>query len=102
MHSALSSISDVRKSGPLVTAEQLVELVGPGLTVAAVRSQIWACERRTLRDGRVIEPNGLAPAIIRVGRKVLVDFSAYIQWLEARRVAPRVDLEAVNGGRHGK
>lgn len=54
-----------------------------GLTPSAVRNQIFKAEDRISAGGAVIPGNGLAEAgaIIRQGRKVLIDVRKYAQWL---------------------
>lgn len=72
----------------LATVSQLVGILNGALTKAAIRSQIWAAESRTLKNGHVIPANGLASAVIRIGHKVLIDVDRYFKWLEDRRLAP--------------
>jgi len=54
-----------------------------GLTVAAVHGQIFKAQDRFDSKGRKIPGNGLAAsgAIIRRGRKVLIDVEKYGAWL---------------------
>ncbi len=54
-----------------------------GLTLAAVHGQIFKAEDRLNSRGEKIAGNGLAAsgAIIRRGRKVLIDVSKYGAWL---------------------
>jgi len=54
-----------------------------GLTVPAVHGQIFKARDRFDSKGRRIPGNGLAAtgAIIRRGRKVLIDVDAYAAWL---------------------
>ncbi len=79
----------------LATVTQLHQLLGGSVSEAAIRAQVWAAEERQLKEGRVIKANGLAPAIIKIGRKVLIDVDAYVGWLESHRLAPLADLESV-------
>ena len=57
-----------------------------GLTTAAVHGQIFKAEDRFDSKGRKIPGNGLAAtgAIIRRGRKVLIDVDKYAAWLSGR------------------
>lgn len=54
-----------------------------GLTTAAVHGQIFKSQDRFDSKGRLIPGNGLAAtgAIIRRGRKVLIDVDKYAAWL---------------------
>jgi len=54
-----------------------------GLTVPAVHGQIFKSQDRFDSKGRKIPGNGLAEtgAIIRRGRKVLIDVAKYAAWL---------------------
>lgn len=54
-----------------------------GLTVAAVNGHIFKSQDRLDSKGRKIAGNGLAAsgAIIRRGRKVLIDVDKYAAWL---------------------
>ena len=54
-----------------------------GLTLAAVHGQIFKAEDRLNSRGEKIAGNGLAAhgAIIRRGRKVLIDVDKYAAWL---------------------
>ncbi|ALQ51859.1 hypothetical protein [Nitrosomonas ureae] len=54
-----------------------------GLTTAAVHGQIFKSKDRFDSKGRLIPGNGLAEtgAIIRRGRKVLIDVDKYAAWL---------------------
>ena len=64
-----------------MTAEQLrtVRQVAkrcPGFTEPAVRKLIFDAER-----------NGLAAAIVRIGRRVFIDLEKFDEWLEKHRAA---------------
>lgn len=58
---------------PATSAHELV----PGMTPAAFR---WALFQR--------ESNGLAAAVIRIGRRLYIDEAAFYRWLETKREAP--------------
>ena len=53
---------------------------------SAIRHLIFGAEDRIASDGTVIRGNGLAPAILRIGRRVLIDLEAFDCWLETHRV----------------
>jgi len=57
------------------------------LTPAAVRNQIFRADDRRNSRGELLPGNGLgrAGAIIRVGRKVLIDVDRYGAWLDSLR-----------------
>ena len=54
-----------------------------GLTPAAVQGHIFKAQDRQDSKGRLIPGNGLhaSGAIIRRGRKVLIDVAKYAEWL---------------------
>jgi len=62
-------------------------------SVAQLADELPAFDKSAIR--RLIfnaEENGLAPAIVRVGRRVFIDIEAFNQWLDQRRgqiAAPR-------------
>lgn len=60
-----------------------------GLTLAAVHGQIFKAQDRFDSKGRKIPGNGLAAygAIIRRGRKVLIDVDKYAAWLSGEVAA---------------
>lgn len=59
-----------------------------GLTTAAIHGHIFKSQDRFDSKGRKIVGNGLAAtgAIIRRGRKVLIDVDKYAAWLASGRV----------------
>ena len=74
----------------LVTPKQLTEMPEYSwLTLSAIRHQIFNSEDRFNATGDTIPGNGLAPAIIRLGRKVLVDEILYSDWIDSHRCAER-------------
>ena len=76
----------------LRTVSQLCAELGGVLSQPAIRDHIWRSVERERSDGTVLPANGLAPAIFKIGRKVLIDLDAYLDWLEDHRLAPRVDV----------
>lgn len=74
--------SDVRR--PLLSVAQLVE-AHPYLTPGGVRADIFGAEIRHTTKG-IVPGNGLAPAIIRKGRRVLIDEIGYLTWVRTGRV----------------
>ena len=71
---------------PLVSVAQLVE-AHPCLTTGGVRADIFGAAHRVSSKGPV-SGNGLAPAIIRKGRRVLLDEIGYFTWVRTGRVDP--------------
>lgn len=80
----------------------------PAFSEASLRNLIFMAEARETQTGAV-PGNGLAPAIIRVGRKVLIDEGRFFEWLESKAAtaaapslkqlrAKRAALEAQVGG----
>ena len=68
----------------IVTIEQALSFIpAVDLTIAAVHGQIFKSHDRFDSKGRKIAGNGLAKtgAIIRRGRKVLIDVEKYAVWL---------------------
>lgn len=57
----------------------------PAFSEASLRSLIFNAQPRVDSRGGVIHGNGLAPAIIRVGRKVLIDPVRFGEWLNSQR-----------------
>lgn len=58
-------------------------------TVAQLASELPAFDEAALR--RLIfhaQENGFEPAIVRVGRRVLIDVNAFNEWLEGQRMRP--------------
>ena len=53
---------------------------------SAIRHLIFNAKDRVVSDGTIIPGNGLAPAILRVGRRVLIDIPAFEAWLNRHRM----------------
>lgn len=56
----------------------------PSFTAGALRNLIWRAQARKSSLG-VIAGNGLASAIVRVGRRVYLDEARFFAWLDAHR-----------------
>ena len=54
-------------------------------TESFLRHAIFNSKDRTGSGGTIIPGNGLAPAIVRLGRRVLIDLDAFDDWLESHR-----------------
>jgi len=73
----------------LATVERAAEIFkDAGETPAAIRANIFKSADRKNSKGKKIPGNGLAAsgAIIRRGRKVLIDLDLYAAWLTGRSV----------------
>lgn len=72
---------------PVFTVKQFAER-NPAFTEAALRNLIFKAEPRLSVKGE-FPGNGLieAGAIVRLGRKVLIDESRFYDWLEAQQEA---------------
>lgn len=55
------------------------------LSVRYLRHLIFYAEDQVSSGGTVIPGNGLASAIIRIGRKVLIDLDAFDAWVDRHR-----------------
>lgn len=58
----------------------------PSFTHGALRALIFAAATRTTSKG-AITGNGLAPAIIRIGAKVLIDEAKFFEWVREQQAA---------------
>ena len=56
----------------------------PSFTAGVLRNLIWKAETRRSSLG-VIAGNGLASAIVRVGRRVYIDEARFFQWLDGQQ-----------------
>lgn len=86
----ISETSNLPKLATLSTVKNLPSFFpAAGLTTPAVHSHIFKSQDRFDSKGRRIPGNGLAKtgAIIRRGRKVLIDVDKYAQWLSGNDVA---------------
>lgn len=55
-------------------------------TNSYLRHVIFAAEDRVGSGGATVLGNGLAPAIVRIGRKVLIDLDEFDRWVEGHRM----------------
>ncbi len=55
------------------------------LTESAIRHLVHEASDRTGSKGAVIPGNGLASAVIRIGRKVLIDLDLFDEWIASHR-----------------
>lgn len=60
----------------------------PALKRATIRDWIYHAQERIGADGNPIPPNGFAPAVIRIGRRVYLDRRVLRALIEERRQEP--------------
>ena len=65
----------------------------PQFGEASLRDWIYHSTPRLNARGETIPPNGFAPCMVRVGRRVLIDRDAFARWIERGRVAPLAKLD---------
>jgi len=75
-----------------LTIRQLSERY-PAFSEPALRNLVFCAKPRQSTKGP-IPGNGLDRAIIKIGRKVLVDADSFIVWVNERRVAPMPERKA--------
>lgn len=87
----MPSRNDDSRRVQIVTIKQLSKMEGyAGFTEPALRHLIFESKPRLGSKGRTIPGNGLedAGAIIRVGRRVLIDLDRFDAWLDSHRISP--------------
>ncbi|MBB3066652.1 hypothetical protein [Limibacillus halophilus] len=69
----------------LLTVKQLAQDSRfPWLTESALRHLIFNSQSRFSAAGDVLEGNGLDGAIIRVGRRILINIDEFVSWLNSQ------------------
>lgn len=89
-HTAVESAQTAPATPWLATVPVLASIFADaGKTPGAVRMDIFKAEDRRNSRGEIIKGNGLADhgAIVRCGRKVLIDVHRYGNWLAGRSPA---------------
>ena len=87
----MESTSVPTASSRIATVAKLPHLPGyDWLTVPALRHLIFLAKSRRASNGDLISGNGLEEvgAIIRIGRKVLIDLDRFGDWVERHRELP--------------
>lgn len=81
-----------------MTVKRLVQLPAyrGWLTEASVRHLIFAARPRLNSKGVALPTNGLERAIVKIGRKVLIDRDEFERWVELHRLSGN-DFSALNG-----
>ena len=67
----------------LLTVRQFAEK-HPAFQQGSLRNLIFLAESRNTSKGK-IEGNGLAVALVRIGRKVLIDEAKFFNWIDAQQ-----------------
>jgi len=79
-----------------LTASQIVKSGKyPWLTEGALRHLIFQSKSALRADGQRTSGNGLARAIVRVGRKVLIDINEFDDWIQSGRQETSASSEGV-------
>ena len=82
---ARTTIADIPQRQTLYTVEQFA-IAQPAFTAPAIRNLIFKAEPRYSSKGE-IPGNGLLEcgAVIRVGRKVLIDAQRFLEWVSSQQ-----------------
>lgn len=82
----MTDLSTQREGMHLITVKALPSSPGyEWLSESALRHLIFNAQKRVNSKGELIAGNGLDVAIIRIGRKVLIDLDAFDAWVESKR-----------------
>lgn len=95
-------MSTATQTTPPASARRVPNLVSvreaaarlPVIPEPSFRDLIYHAEPRLAADGEVIPPNGFAPCIVRLNRRVLIDFDAVLDWIETNRQSHRAPRRA--------
>ncbi len=74
---------EIKKLSPKWLTVKLLAEYEPAFTCSSIRNLIFQSEDRNTSVG-VIKGNGLAPAIRRVGSKVLINHEAFLAWIDEK------------------
>jgi len=78
-----SAFPDVPQPRTLLTVRQFSDK-HPAFTQGAIRNLIFLAESRKTSKG-TIEGNGLNVALVRIGRKLLIDETKFFQWIDVQQ-----------------
>lgn len=82
----IMTIENKQPLGHYLTIKQATRLYnGVFETDGALRNLIWKANDRYSSNG-TIKGNGLASAIIRLGRRVVLDEKKLVEWIESHKV----------------
>lgn len=82
-------MSEIAKPERSVLTVAQFSIKHPAFTAGSLRWMIFNSESRYAADGTVIPGSGLCEAIIRVGRRVLIDEVKFFHWLDSQNMAGR-------------
>ncbi|MDU8927668.1 hypothetical protein RXV86_09755 [Alisedimentitalea sp. MJ-SS2] len=83
--------SDAERESRLRTVKQMLVMKKYAwASHSFLRHAIYKADDRTASNGDILPGNGLATAIVRLGRKVLIDTDEFDRWVEDHRMQPRV------------
>lgn len=80
---AIKSAYDVPQSRALWTVRQFSDKHS-AFTQGAIRNLIFLAEDRKTSKG-IIKGNGLNVALVRIGRKLLIDEAKFFEWVDAQQ-----------------
>lgn len=69
---------------PVLLGVENFSMRHPAWTVSSLRNLVWRANDRLNSKGIKIPGNGLAPAIVRIGRKLLIDEKKFFAWIESQ------------------
>lgn len=83
-HSLKSAYPNLRsQSRTLLTVRQFSDK-HPAFTQGAIRNLIFLAEDRKTSKG-ILKGNGLKVALVRIGRKLLIDEAKFFEWIDAQQ-----------------
>jgi hypothetical protein len=80
---AIKPACSVSQSRTLLTVRQFSDK-HPAFTQGALRNLIFLAESRKTSKG-IIQGNGLDSALVRIGRKLLIDEAKFFQWIDEQQ-----------------
>lgn len=84
----MEGVQKVERGRRLVTVKELPNIPGYScFSEAALRHLIFNSEDRLTASGEIIPGNGLACAVLRLGRRVLLDLDEFDRWIDTHRQA---------------
>ncbi len=78
-----SAYPDVPQPRTLLTVRQFSDK-HPAFPQGSLRNLIFLAENRNISRG-IIEGNGLNVALVRIGRKLLIDEAKFFQWIDEQQ-----------------
>jgi hypothetical protein len=82
--------TNIRSTKRLQTVKQILHDPSYSwITNSYLRHAIFEAEDKIGSGGASISGNGLASAVIRIGRKILIDMNEFDRWIEGHRMSTR-------------